>query len=294
MGGWVIPLIKGASTIGTGLMGFQGQRETNRANERIAKNAQNFDLKMWNLQNEYNAPRSQMARLKEANLNPNLIYGSGNVSGNISSAPPKGREYEYNSPTPNLSQVLFPDPLTILSEYQNYRRQEVEIDNTQNVSEYNKQKAINEALRAPNIEADTALKNASSKQKSELTPYQMAMLKSQIDLQNKRTADLAFKLYRLNPLSEQGLILKNKQSKWQLDEMNFLNSEKARHQIGSIKQDKLNKQLQFVRDSQLAPYSMSSKDKWLYKMFVKTLDDISNSFKPSRNPSDLHGGGGSW
>lgn len=31
----------------------------------------------WNMQNDYNSPASQMARLKAAGLNPNLVYGSG-------------------------------------------------------------------------------------------------------------------------------------------------------------------------------------------------------------------------
>lgn len=31
----------------------------------------------WNMQNEYNSPTSQMARLREAGLNPNLVYGKG-------------------------------------------------------------------------------------------------------------------------------------------------------------------------------------------------------------------------
>lgn len=36
-----------------------------------------YNLQMWNMQNQYNSPASQMARFKEAGLNPNLIYGQG-------------------------------------------------------------------------------------------------------------------------------------------------------------------------------------------------------------------------
>lgn len=41
-------------------------------------------IEFWNMQNEYNHPKAQMARLQEAGLNPNLIYGSGasGASGN--------------------------------------------------------------------------------------------------------------------------------------------------------------------------------------------------------------------
>ena len=35
---------------------------------------------MWNAQNAYNTPVAQMKRLKEAGLNPMLVYGSGSHS----------------------------------------------------------------------------------------------------------------------------------------------------------------------------------------------------------------------
>ena len=55
------------------------------------------NLKMWNLQNAYNSPAQQMQRLKEAGLNPNLVYGNGavgNTSGNLP---------QYNAPTLDYS-----------------------------------------------------------------------------------------------------------------------------------------------------------------------------------------------
>lgn len=52
-------------------------------------------LEFWKLQNEYNSPQSQMARYKEAGLNPHLIYGQGN-NGNASPIP---------NPTPNQTGI---------------------------------------------------------------------------------------------------------------------------------------------------------------------------------------------
>lgn len=45
------------------------KRQTDKANA--------WNLEMWNLQNQYNDPSAQMARLKAAGLNPNLMYGKG-------------------------------------------------------------------------------------------------------------------------------------------------------------------------------------------------------------------------
>lgn len=53
---------------------------SNRGNKKEAEKQKAFQEDMWHQQNAYNSPEQQMARLKEAGLNPNLIYGSG-VSG---------------------------------------------------------------------------------------------------------------------------------------------------------------------------------------------------------------------
>lgn len=36
-----------------------------------------WSLKDWHMQNQYNSPKQQMQRLKEAGLNPHLVYGNG-------------------------------------------------------------------------------------------------------------------------------------------------------------------------------------------------------------------------
>lgn len=43
------------------------------------RKAWNKNLEYWNLQNSYNAPAAQVARLKAAGLNPNLVYGNGSA-----------------------------------------------------------------------------------------------------------------------------------------------------------------------------------------------------------------------
>ncbi len=62
-----------------GLFGM-GQDISNRVYERKAnKQQRDHEVFMWHAQNEYNKPINQMARFKEAGLNPNLIYGQGNA-----------------------------------------------------------------------------------------------------------------------------------------------------------------------------------------------------------------------
>lgn len=55
-------------------------------NSMLAAQANQHEIDMWNLQNEYNTPAAQMKRYQDAGLNPDLIYQQGN-NGNASSAP---------------------------------------------------------------------------------------------------------------------------------------------------------------------------------------------------------------
>ena len=45
-----------------------------------AKKQREFLAEQQRIANEYNAPKAQMDRFKQANLNPNLIYGSGQAA----------------------------------------------------------------------------------------------------------------------------------------------------------------------------------------------------------------------
>lgn len=65
----------------------QSQNKENQDFQMSMYDKQNADnIKFWNMQNAYNDPASQMQRLKDANLNPNLAYGNGSVANTSSSA----------------------------------------------------------------------------------------------------------------------------------------------------------------------------------------------------------------
>lgn len=53
-------------------------------NLNLAKLSNQWNIDQWNRENEYNSPAAQMARYAAAGLNPNLIYGQQNTSGQIS------------------------------------------------------------------------------------------------------------------------------------------------------------------------------------------------------------------
>lgn len=79
----------GAAALGSGMsggFGLLGSYLTYKYNQKLAAQQNEYNLNMWNLQNEYNSPQAQMKRFEEAGLNPALMYSQGNP-GNATSAP---------------------------------------------------------------------------------------------------------------------------------------------------------------------------------------------------------------
>ncbi|QCS36294.1 minor capsid protein [Capybara microvirus Cap1_SP_222] len=61
------------STIGNAF----GIGSSNQANMELAKYQNEQNIKFWQMNNEYNTPLAQRARMEEAGYNPNLFYGQG-------------------------------------------------------------------------------------------------------------------------------------------------------------------------------------------------------------------------
>ena len=81
---------------------------SNSGNKASQERAQKANLDFWRLQNSYNHPTQQMARLKEAGLNPNMIYGTtpSSATGQADSiAPAKAAEYGYDNPIQDIGLI---------------------------------------------------------------------------------------------------------------------------------------------------------------------------------------------
>jgi len=88
------------------LLQHRAAKRANETNIRLAREAQQFEQKMWEQQNEYNTPQAQMQRFVDAGLNPNLMYGQGNA-GNASSSPMAHRaEVKSELSNANIPSVL--------------------------------------------------------------------------------------------------------------------------------------------------------------------------------------------
>ena len=83
MPAWIPAAIGALGSLGSSVIGNKGRK----ANESRARR---WNLEQWHRQNRYNHPIEQMARLKSAGLNPNMIYGSspGSAVGNAGAVAP--------------------------------------------------------------------------------------------------------------------------------------------------------------------------------------------------------------
>ena len=71
-------------------------------------NQQAFDnnVKMWNMQNEYNTPAAQMQRFRAAGLNPSLMYGSGTGIMNEAAPAPAAPNMAGMLKTPQMQSLM--------------------------------------------------------------------------------------------------------------------------------------------------------------------------------------------
>lgn len=143
--------VSALSNVIGGWLGHNDVRSTNDTNLKIARESFDNNVKMWQLENEYNTPENQMARYKEAGLNPNLMFGS--VSpGNASNAP------QLASPRMDSSAGVIQAAATnVGNTLMQTAMQRAQIDNMQADSELKRSQANTESHRPGLIDAETGL-----------------------------------------------------------------------------------------------------------------------------------------
>lgn len=109
------------------LLGFGSQKSANQTNMELAKYQYDRALEMWNLQNEYNTPSEQRKRLQEAGLNPNLVYGHGQVQG-LTSAPAPQYQTPHIGAYTNFGSLGVEQALTT---YMGLKKMAADLDNTE-------------------------------------------------------------------------------------------------------------------------------------------------------------------
>lgn len=167
--------------------------KTIAANRQLAEYGYSKDLEMWNKQNQYNTPQAQMQRIRAAGLNPNLVYGTGSVSGNTGGTTPK-----YQAPTVDYKyQPRQVDLPSMIGNFQNFQLQKANIDNVKAQTAATYQNTANSVLdgilkqsdviekpaqawaTTRGLEASAGLKETELKQALNSQKFQLAILQHQ-------------------------------------------------------------------------------------------------------------------
>lgn len=119
------------ASAGTSIAGMVSTSATNSQNNSFVAEQNRINREwqesMYDKNNAYNTPVMQMARFKEAGLNPHLIYGQGNA-GNATMASAPQQSVKHNEPLP---MPAFADALSL---YVGMKKQQTEIKNLETSS----------------------------------------------------------------------------------------------------------------------------------------------------------------
>lgn len=140
--------------IGANIVSKYNARANAQANMNLAQYQYSKDLEMWNKQNDYNSPVNQMARFKDAGLNPNLMYGQGSP-GNATQLPKySAPTMQYNVQSGDISQGL-----GVISQFQDFGIKQAQIDNLNAQAENTRARTVNENLTAGLMGIKTTMEN---------------------------------------------------------------------------------------------------------------------------------------
>lgn len=177
--GWEVAAAAGITALAgasqTAYQGKMNRKTRNWANQQTER-ARDWALQDYHMQNEYNSPKAQMARLKEAGLNPHLVYGNGaQAQGASMPSPPEANM--PNQQTPDIQGAA----ASTMAAYQNTKSWALQNNllKTQNT-------LAERDVQLKEIMAQAAAIGVLDKQfeyelKSELRPYNISMKKKQLE-----------------------------------------------------------------------------------------------------------------
>lgn len=143
----------GAALVGTGANAYsQGRlnRKTRKWNEKMHDITRQESLDDWAMMNEYNSPKAQMQRYRDAGLNPNLIYGQTNEAPVVRSADTPS----WNPRSPTFEGIQTAGE-SYLNQFYDIQLKEAQIDNLEKQGSVLIQEAAMKAATIANTQAST-------------------------------------------------------------------------------------------------------------------------------------------
>ncbi|MEM4959255.1 MAG: hypothetical protein QXX12_05200 [Nanopusillaceae archaeon] len=276
---------------------YYQNKQYNDSQRQIAKDAQDFELKMWNMQNEYNSPSSQMQRWNQAGLNPNLIYSQG-TPGNASSMPSAHKANIMNQ----FAGLNMNESLNVLSMYQDYRLKESQIANTE-------ARTLTEAYKPLLTEAQTeqtrsriTLNSAQTRKTLLDSNYvdaqtKQAILNYQDSLSKYGEGDERTAYLRSIAETELEDRLISLELKGQDVISKKLDRENTRNMMSLRDQQRIALEYENKMNETLKKYAVTSRDPYWQRVLAKAFDwkdDSKNANKWRQRRKGIRGGYGEW
>ena len=202
-------LLPVGQAFGESALSVQQARKQREHEMQLQELAYDRNVDLWERQMDYNSPKNQMERFREAGLNPNLMYGKGDA-GNIATLP------KYQAPRANYT-AKFPNIMGALQSYQNLEIQQQQSNMLKAQRDYIIQKTATESW---NTQIFGQKWNKGEIDLGNLTgtdsPYEN-QLRATLNLTNKRREEAEQRITNLVEQAE-GLKLSNQQmriaNKW--------------------------------------------------------------------------------
>lgn len=190
-GDWIGALIGAGTAVYTTIEQKNAQERQNKANMALAQYQYDRQMEAWNMQNQYNSPLNQIARLRAAGLAPELMYGNGGASAGNASEYPK-----YNAP--NMVQEFAPITQALpqmLSLYQSFQMKQAQINNVKADTRAKEVRAAADALRPAFLSKSTERMSQEMdrirldmRMKEGLMPYNLSIKQQEADQAVHKTA----------------------------------------------------------------------------------------------------------
>lgn len=152
----------------------------NYSNRRAQKRGQEFAVEMYDKANAYNHPVQQMARLKEAGLNPALMYGK---SGGTGQATAPGNVDMQPAQVPDLNAGLGYAELQLIKSNINNNKSQTDLNALRGASEAQNTALIKEQTGKTAAEKQSAQETAKLAEEVTQTALQAQLIDNQSKLQ---------------------------------------------------------------------------------------------------------------
>lgn len=147
--------LTGGNALLNHFIGGQDMQNQQQWNEQQAQNQQqwnqqmqnqqwNQQLSFWHMMNQYNSPQAQMARFKEAGLNPHLIYGQGNAGNAASIQTPDVKGYSRAEASNHVR------GLDVFGDFNRFQNIQAQTDNLESQSDLANQNSLLAAQKTAN------------------------------------------------------------------------------------------------------------------------------------------------